>query len=171
MSVKPSRAVAALWVVVATAAVGLALARPAEAIPPCYPDCTRITHPSITDTLTVSAPSVGTISGGGINCGATCVISSKRTTTCYSDTLEDSCDPYPDPSSVPLTASAVGYSAAWTGCDSSSGMTCVVTVDGSRAVAATFTDTQDPTVALNPVPAKARNSLAVSAQAADNSGS
>ncbi|HEU4384317.1 MAG TPA: hypothetical protein VFR85_12570 [Anaeromyxobacteraceae bacterium] len=67
----------------------------------------------------------GTVSGGGISCGATCSASLASGTA------------------VALTAAADADSAfaSWSGCDSWTGATCNVTMNASRTVTATFTGT------------------------------
>jgi uncharacterized repeat protein (TIGR02543 family) len=64
----------------------------------------------------------GTVTGGGIGCGATCSAS------------------LVPGAAVTLTAAADPGStfAGWTGCDGVAGATCNVTLDGDRAVTATF---------------------------------
>jgi hypothetical protein len=66
--------------------------------------------------------SASTVTGGGISCGATCSAS------------------YPSGTTVTLTATAgYGYSfSRWDGCDSPSGNSCTMTMNGSKQVTATF---------------------------------
>ncbi|HEU4385970.1 MAG TPA: DUF4382 domain-containing protein [Anaeromyxobacteraceae bacterium] len=75
-------------------------------------------------TLSVAkaGPGTGTVSGGGISCGATCSASLDPGTP------------------VTLTAAAGAGStfAGWTGCDSASGLTCTLTMNANRTVTATF---------------------------------
>src|ERR1043165_7760453 len=81
-------------------------------------------------TLTVTRNGTGTgtvtSSPAGINCGATCS------------------SVYADGTPVTLTAAADVNSAfaGWTGCDSTSGNTCNVTMGAARSVTATFNSTQ-----------------------------
>jgi Bacterial Ig-like domain (group 3)/Lamin Tail Domain/Divergent InlB B-repeat domain len=88
------------------------------------------TFTSAQRTLTVNRTGTGTgtvtSSPAGINCGATCSAT------------------YNDGTPVTLTAAADVNStfAGWTGCDSTSGNTCNVTLGADRAVTATFNTTQ-----------------------------
>ena len=74
--------------------------------------------------LTVSATGSGTVtsSDGNLNCGTSCSYN------------------YPSGTSVTLNAApASGWSfSSWTGCNSTSGNTCAVTVNSARSVTATF---------------------------------
>jgi hypothetical protein len=74
-------------------------------------------------TLTVSVTGSGTVTGNGISCPGTCSASLANGTA------------------VTLGASAgAGYTfSSWTGCDSSSGSTCNLTLSADRAVSVTFT--------------------------------
>jgi hypothetical protein len=75
-------------------------------------------------TLTVSKGGTGsgTVTGGGIDCGATCSAT------------------YPSGSSVTLTAAAASGSAfvGWSGACSGTSATCTVTLDANKSVAANF---------------------------------
>jgi uncharacterized repeat protein (TIGR02543 family) len=92
----------------------------------------------VTHALTVvkGGTGTGTVTGGGISCGATCSASVNSGTA------------------VTLTATAdVGSAfAGWTGCDSATGTTCNVTMAADRSVTATF-DTVGTTHALTVVKA------------------
>ncbi|HEU4384319.1 MAG TPA: hypothetical protein VFR85_12580 [Anaeromyxobacteraceae bacterium] len=80
-------------------------------------------------TLTVgkSGTGTGTVSGGGVSCGAACSASLASGTAVALTAVAD-------------TGSTFG---GWTGCDTWTGATCSVTMSGNRTVTATFT--------LNPV--------------------
>lgn len=84
-------------------------------------------------TLTVTAPTGGSVasSPAGIDCGATCAASFAANT------------------SVTLTATAAsGYSfGSWTGCDSSSGNSCTVSMSANKTVSASFVQTYTLTLA------------------------
>jgi type II secretory pathway pseudopilin PulG len=73
-------------------------------------------------TVTVTAPSQGTVTGPGISCPGDCA------------------EFYPVGTPVTLTATAApGYVlSGWTGCDGTNGTQCTLTVTGPRTVAATF---------------------------------
>ena len=92
----------------------------------------------VNHTLTVvkAGNGAGTVTGGGISCGATC-----------SDSVASG-------AGVTLTATADAGStfAGWTGCDSATGTTCSVTMAVDRSVTATF-DTVGTTHALTVVKA------------------
>jgi hypothetical protein len=87
-------------------------------------------------TLTVnkSGTGSGTVTGTGINCGSDCTES------------------YASGTSVTLTASSLPGATftSWSGCDSSSGNICTVTINQNRTVTATFTMVLPP-VTLNVV--------------------
>jgi alpha-tubulin suppressor-like RCC1 family protein len=89
-------------------------------------------------TLTVqgqgsSDPTLSVVKTGGGNGNVT---SSPSGISCGSDCHE----PYPNGTSVTLTANPAGNSVflGWTGCDSVSGTTCTVTMTGARTVTAGF---------------------------------
>jgi len=71
--------------------------------------------------LIVNRGSNGSVSGSGINCGSDCSES------------------YPSDTNVSLTASPdSGYTTSWSGCNSSSGNSCSVTMNGNKTVIANF---------------------------------
>nr|WP_235969445.1 hypothetical protein [Anaeromyxobacter diazotrophicus] len=74
-------------------------------------------------TLEKHGSGTGTVSGGGISCGATCSVS------------------VADGTAVTLTATPDAGStfAGWSGCDSTSGATCTCTMTAGRTVTASFT--------------------------------
>jgi hypothetical protein len=76
------------------------------------------------DTLTVTPPSGGRITGSGIDCGTVCSMT------------------YPQPTAVLLQVAPNEDKsfAGWTGACSGTAPTCSITVTGSTPVAATFTD-------------------------------
>jgi hypothetical protein len=78
----------------------------------------------LTVNKTGATKDLGTVtsSSGGINCGSACS------------------DSYDSDTIVTLTASPAALLAGWTGCDSTSGGTCVVTVRSARSVVAQFID-------------------------------
>ncbi len=80
---------------------------------------------TVTSTLTVqkTGTGTGTVTGTGIDCGATCSHAYSKDTA------------------VQLTAVAGSGSvfSAWTGCDSTAGAVCTVTVSADRTVSASFT--------------------------------
>jgi len=82
-------------------------------------------------TLTVNKAGTGngTVTGPGINCGSDCQ------------------ETYPSGTSVTLTATAASGStfAGWSGCDSTSGNQCNLTMNANRTVTATFNTTGDTT--------------------------
>jgi len=75
-------------------------------------------------TVTEVGSGSGTVSGNGIDCGSTCTAQLNPGTA------------------VTLTASAKSGNAfaGWTGCDSTSGWTCTLTLTADRTVSAIFTD-------------------------------
>jgi uncharacterized repeat protein (TIGR02543 family) len=81
-----------------------------------------ITPPQYTLTVLKAGTGTGTVTGGGISCGAACsaVLVSGTAVT------------------LTATADAGSTFASWTGCDSSAGATCDVTVTADRTVTATF---------------------------------
>ena len=83
------------------------------------------TFPLKQRTLAVTPPSNGRIAGQGINCG-----SGGRT---------DCTEQYDHGTSVTLTASpGANRDVVWAGCDSHTGTTCKVTMDGAKTVTPTF---------------------------------
>ena len=72
--------------------------------------------------LVVSKSGTGTITGDAIDCGTTC---SESTTNGFKVTL----------SAVPASGSTF---TGWTGCDSTSGRSCTITMRANRTVTATF---------------------------------
>ncbi len=64
----------------------------------------------------------GTVSGGGIDCGATCTAEVRSGT----------------PVTLAAAAGAGSGFAGWTGCDSTAGASCTVTLSGNRTVIASF---------------------------------
>lgn len=74
-------------------------------------------------TLTVDAGAIGTVSSvpAGIDCGSTCQAS------------------FADDTTVTLLATPQADFVAWSGCDSTSGSTCTVTMSRDRLVSASFT--------------------------------
>jgi hypothetical protein len=126
------------------------------------------------NTLSVSK-TIGTVTSspaGLTDCGTGCKYTDSQTVQC-----EDFSCPDADPAlwdTVTLTASGgpSGHSAAWSGCASTSGSQCTVTVDADKTVTLTWSDTALPTVSLTSPPhgGIARNSVSVSASASDNVG-
>ena len=80
--------------------------------------------PRYTLTVAKSGSGSGTVTGGGIDCGATCSV------TVFSGT------------SVTLTATAAAGSTftSWSGCDSTSGSSCTTVVASDRTVTATIAE-------------------------------
>ena len=159
------------------AAVALALvpSGPASAIPcdptrqDCGPGGGGDPYPYHFDsTLTVTAPSVGTVTSdpAGISCPATCV---------KKDTLFNDVNVRPTTGWTTYTLTATGgrtgFIPSWTGCDSvTSDHKCVVTNDAaSTTVSLAWHDAQPPTVSLAaPTEGKVGRIVHVSAVATDN---
>ncbi|MCA1828862.1 MAG: hypothetical protein ABR567_01770 [Myxococcales bacterium] len=86
-------------------------------------------------TVQKSGNGSGTVSGGGISCGATCSASTAHGTAVALNAVADSGSSF----------------AGWTGCDSAIGAACNVTVNGDRSVTANFTSQQQTTASLKVV--------------------
>ena len=84
-------------------------------------------------TVNKAGTGMGTVMGGGINCGATCMV-----------TLNDA-----TPVALVATASGGSMFRSWSGCDSTSGMTCNVTMTSAKTVTVTF-DPQQNCMASSP---------------------
>ena len=119
-----------------------------------------------TRVLTVDPPAQGKITGTGIDCGVGSTGDCTQSFT-YPCT-ETACSP----TVVTLTASGgrSGFVSSWSSDCVASGLTCNVTMSAARTVSLTWFDNTDPTVTLNPVPAKSGSSISVSATAGDNDG-
>jgi hypothetical protein len=152
-----------LWlgVLLIAAAIAALTAGPATAACPIdNPDCDEGPTPPTINTLTVTAPSSGTITGSGISCPGDC-------SQFYSYDAETE-----EPPTITLTAASgpPGYTAAWFGC-TPSGATCDVFMDQDRSVSLAWQDTTAPTVSLQTVPAKVGPANAgLASTATDNSG-
>jgi hypothetical protein len=164
------------------ALAALALAGPAAARP-CEPVSETSTGggggggttASGTRTVTVTGHAPGsaiTSSPSGLNCGATCSTS---------QTVSALCDPdcaWPAATTWTLTATAppAGYTASWTGCDSSTATSCSTsagdetTGSATRNVSLSWADTTAPTVTFNPPAKVGPSNYNVGASASDNSG-
>lgn len=121
-------------------------------------------------TLTVTSPSAGTVASApaGISCPSTC----SKTDRMIDDINVRPTDGWP---TYTLTASGgpIGFSPAWTGCDSVSNGACVVTNDApSTTVSMAWVDTTDPSVSLNVSThsGKVGTTASMSASASDNAG-
>ena len=87
-----------------------------------------------TETLTATKTGNGTLSAAGLTCaGNTC-------SGTYS---------YNTPVTITATASSGSTCTSWTGCDSTSGTTCIVAMTSARSVTATFTGNQTLTATKN----------------------
>ena len=128
-------------------------------------------------TVTVAVTGQGSASGVGIDCtqsgGPDC-------SEFYADTEECEFDPetrqnicFDVPPEVTLTAGldTNGYVYdSWTGCDSTAGRECYLTVTGDRAVTARFLDAQAPSVGSVSPAGVRRGIIGLAASASDNSG-
>jgi hypothetical protein len=181
VSMNHRRSVLAALAALAFAAV-LALASPALAAPcgdqsGCEnpPPDPIVTHPVVSNVLTVTK-TAGTVTSTppGINCGMDCSHTSSQTLTCIDG---DCTEPDPDAwDTLTLSASGgpAGYAPSWTGCDSTPGGTCSVTVGSDRAVGLSWVDVTAPSVTLTSPAAGSfhgnGSTITLSANASDNSG-
>ena len=158
----------------AAAALALVPSGPASAIPcdPTRQDCGPgggDPHPYRFDsTLTVTAPSVGTVTStpAGISCPATCA----KKDTLFNDLSERPTTGWTT-YTLAATGGRTGFIPSWTGCDSvTSDHKCVVTNDAaSTTVSLTWHDAQAPTVSLAaPTTGKVGRIVHTSALATDN---
>jgi hypothetical protein len=156
----------------------LALAAPAQAIPPgcedpedCPPE--EIQH---TSTLTVNPPAQGNIGGPGINCGAggDCSESFSWSETCIGFGPGRECTENGDVEDPVLTATGgpAGYAPSWSGCTSvSEDRKCTVHMNAAHTVSMTWIDITAPTVGLSMPASVVGPATVFTASAADNSGS
>jgi hypothetical protein len=165
---------AGLAVLIVLAVGGAAGAAPAYACTIDDPsDCPTYTVPHH-NTLTVSTTR-GTItsSPSGISCPSDCGEDYEYDDFCTDLPGKDECEPG-EPVDVTLTASGggLGFGPHWTGCDSASGSTCDILMEGNQSVSVTWTDDADPTVGLSSSSpsSKAGPSTVFTASANDNAG-
>ena len=106
----------------ATAAAGYTLAATASGYTPATSSAFSVVVPTFALSVTASPNGTVTSNPSGINCGATCSFSFSSGTA------------------VVLTATpAAGFAVGtWTGCNSSSGATCNVTMNAARSVSVTY---------------------------------
>jgi hypothetical protein len=162
------RTAAVLIALGALACLLLALPGAASAVDDtCDLDCGPDPGPTIehkTVTLTVVYRG-GTVTGSGIDCGATCTKSVQLTRSCDGDVCDDWTT-----ATFDLTASypRPGFQVTWTGCDTSSGNTCSVTIDADRTVDTSWRDVQPPQGLTLTAPTKVGPTTAISASATDN---
>src|SRR3954454_7034441 len=147
---------AGLAVLLALAFAGAAGAAPAYACTIQDPsDCPTYTVPHH-NTLTVSTTR-GTITSdpAGISCPSDCAEDYEYEDFCTDLPGRDECE-LGTPIDVTLTASGGGadYGPHWSGCDSATGSSCDITMEGDHNVSVTWTDDANPTVALTSPPDK-----------------
>jgi hypothetical protein len=93
--------------------------------------------PAYTLTVSRSGTGAGTVTGLAVNCGATCSASYASGT----------------PVTLTATPDAGSTVGSWTGCDSTSGATCTLTMNGNRSVGAAFEVDTTPRLVLGALPA------------------
>ena len=128
------------------------------------------------ETLTVAKSptgvAVGTVtsSPAGISCGDDCTEDFPQVTECFENQHgAEICNDFPQ--SVTLTAGAAnGFAiSGWSGCGSSAGNECSVSMATDKTVTAAYTDVASPSVSLTEPSAGARSgSVEFKATAADN---
>lgn len=133
-----------------------------------------ITKRTVTRTLTVTPPSVGSVSGTQVACPGDCEATDSQEVTCTDGACDD-----PDPDAwdtITLSASrGAGWQPAWSGCPAGgvdSSHQCVVKLDADRTVGVSWTDVGNPTAAIVSPSDRAVTGpqLSVSAAAWDNAG-
>jgi hypothetical protein len=114
--------------------------------------------PQTSTSLSVSR-SDGTVTGGGIDCGATC-------TKSFSFPAGE------QGPAVTLTASGgpSGFAPTWTGCDAAAGSSCDVDMTDDHLVHLGWVDVTDPQISGLTLPAKTADNVLASAWATDNAG-
>lgn len=109
-----------------------------------------VTNPTSTLTVAKDGTGSGTVTGGGIDCGPTCILA------------------YVSGTPVELTAAADAGStfSAWSGCDSVVGAKCTVTMTASRTATASFaksaTGTTGPATTPTTTQARRKDTIAPS---------
>jgi hypothetical protein len=136
------------------------------------------THDTEAKTLSVSRSGGGAVSGGGIDCGATCAVQDQPGESCEYVGNGNGTDGPNDRlvceavyHAITLTAhNQNGWSlSGWGGACSGAATTCTVTMNTDRTVSATFADVAAPSVSITGPDAGIRQgTFALSANASDN---